>query len=60
MGELPLWKLKQEAREYIAKCDAEHGTEGDGAGIEKNGDCLKNRLQDVPERAKEAKTRGGV
>lgn len=22
--DIPLWKLKQEAREYIAKCDAEH------------------------------------
>lgn len=28
MGEIPLWKLKQEAHEYIAKCDAERGTGG--------------------------------
>lgn len=24
----PLWKLKQEAREYLAKYDAKHGAEG--------------------------------
>ena len=26
--DIPLWKLKQDAHKYIAKCDAKHGTEG--------------------------------
>lgn len=25
--DIPLWKLKQETREYITKCDAKHKTE---------------------------------